>query len=466
MKLLKRSRLYCLIAGLALVYFVSGKAGLSLAFVNPSATAVWPPTGIAIAALLLFGYRLWPGVLLGAFLVNMTTAGSLPVCIGIAVGNTLEALAAARLSKVHANGRNFTNRTRDILKFVFVAGVASPIISATIGVTSLVVGGYAPRAASPQIWTTWWLGDATGAVVIAPLILLWVSNHRVHWEWRRLLEAAALLGCLLLIGAIVFGGVLLEGTRKYPLEYLCIPFLLWAGFRFGTRAAATATLLLAATAVWGTFHNLGPFAVGTPTESFFLLQMFIGVVAIMSLSLAAIFAERQSAEAHARILAVSDPLTGLGNYRKLIDTLESEIRRSDRTGRPFAFLVMDLDQLKKINDEYGHQTGDKALRRLASVLRNHCRSIDTAVRQGGDEFALIIPEADATAAAHVARRITERLKLDAGTPALSVSIGASVWPDDGHTIEQLLRVADQQLYKNKRRHHIPPIEVLAQHHVV
>jgi diguanylate cyclase (GGDEF)-like protein len=454
----KRSQKLAVIAGLAALYFLTGKLGLTLAFVHPSATAVWPPTGIALAAFLLYGYDVWPGVLLGAFLVNITTAGSLPVCLGIAVGNTLEGLAGAYLVNKRAGGRNFTDRTQDILVFAILAGMFCTTISATVGVSSLVLGGFATRADAMSIWATWWLGDAVGAMVVTPLALLWISKPRLHWRWDQFFEALILLVGLIVAGLVVFDGFLIAGGKNYPLEYLCIPFLMWAAFRFGQREAATATVVLAGTAIWGTFHDLGPFGVGTRSDSFFLLQAFIGVVAIMTLSLAAVFAERQSAEAQARFLAVSDPLTGLGNYRKLIDTLEAEIRRSDRTGRPFAFLLMDLDELKQINDTYGHQAGSKALKRLAQVLRNHSRSIDTAVRYGGDEFALIIPEADAQAAGYVARRITRRVAEDIETPPIAVSIGAAVWPQDGQTIEQLIRSADRALYEEKRRHHIPALE--------
>jgi len=450
---MKQSRKLAVIAGLAALYFLAGKLGLQLASVHPSATAVWPPTGITLAAFLVLGYDVWPGIFLGAFLVNITTAGSVPVCLAIAAGNTLEGLAGAYLVNQRASGREFINRTQGILKFAVLAGVVSTAISATIGVMSLSLGGYASWASFWPISGTWWLGDAAGNLVVAPLILLWISQPSLNWRWTQLLEASVLLVSLMVVGMMVFGGLFLAGEKNYPLEYLCIPFLMWAGFRFGPREAATATLILSGTAIWGTFHDLGPFAVETRNESFFLLQAFIAVVAVMTLSLAVLFAEHQRAEAQAQVLAVSDPLTGLGNYRKLIETVEQEIRRSDRTARPFALLLMDLDGLKQINDTYGHQTGSRALCRLAQVLRTHCRNIDTAVRHGGDEFALIIPEADEQAARQVAHRITVRLSEDSEAPPLSVSIGAAMSPRDGETLELLLRSADRALYEDKHSHH-------------
>ncbi len=151
-----------------------------------------------------------------------------------------------------------------------------------------------------------------------------------------------------------------------------------------------------------------------------------------------------------RRLAVSDPLTGLANYRRLIDVLASEIQRSRRTGRSFAVLLLDLDGLKTVNDRYGHLVGSRALCRLANVLRVHCRAMDTAARYGGDEFALVLPEASGEAAGRVAQRICQRLGDDGETPLLSVSAGAAVFPQDGDTIEKLLGAADRALYGMKR----------------
>lgn len=159
--------------------------------------------------------------------------------------------------------------------------------------------------------------------------------------------------------------------------------------------------------------------------------------------------ERKKAEEQLQLLAVTDPLTGLGNYRRLVEAVDAEVRRTGRTGRPFAVLLLDLDQLKKINDRYGHLIGSQALCRLAEVLRSFCRSIDTATRYGGDEFAVILPETTAAAARLVASRIRSRLAADILQPTLSASIGIAICPQDGDTMEALLRAADRELYEMK-----------------
>ena len=440
-------------AALAAIYFTAGKLGLSMAFVHPSSTAVWPPAGITLAAFQVLGYRVWPGIFAGAFLVNITTAGSVLTCLGIATGNTVEGILGAYLVTRFAKGRGAFDCGSDTFKFAILAGVVSTIVSATFGVTSLSLGGFAHWADYKDIWLTWWLGDGVGDILVAPFLLLWIANPRVRWTWAQIGELLALIGCLFIAGEIVFGEFLPRWPRNYPLEYLCIPFVIWAALRFGRREATTATVLLSGIAIRGTLHSYGPFAIGTRNESLLLLQAFMGIVGVMTLALAAMAAERRRAIEQIRNLAVTDPLTGLANYRRLVDVIEAEIRRFGRTGRSFTVLLLDLDGLKRTNDEYGHLTGSRALCRLADILRVHCRDIDTAARYGGDEFALVIPEAGPREAKQVAQRIRERVANDREPPPISVSIGAAVCPRDGETRDALLGAADRALYEMKHQAH-------------
>ena len=432
----------------AAAYFAAGRLGLSIAVAYPSSTAVWPPSGIALAAFLVLGFRVWPGVALGALLVNLTTAGSIGTSVAIAAGNTLEGLAGAYLVLRWANGARCFDRVQDTLKFAFLAGPVSTVISSTTGTTALVLGGFGRWLDYKPIWLTWWLGDQAGVLIIGPLLLLWSANFQLRWSWPRLSELAILLIGLLITAEIVFGPLARQG---YPLEYLAIPFLVWAALRFGPREAATVSLLLAGVAIRGTLHGLGPFSVGTKSESLLLLQAFMSIVAVMTLTLAVLTAERTRADEQIRSLAVTDPLTGLANYRKLIDVLDLEIKRFGRTGRPFSILLLDMDGLKAINDGFGHLVGSRALCRLGHILRVHCRDIDTAGRYGGDEFVLVIPETGRKQALQVAQRIQQRVLEDEERPAISVSFGTAVYPRDGETRDELLEAADRALYQMKRR---------------
>src|SRR5947207_2217697 len=272
---------------LTIAYVVAGKLGLQFAFLNASATPLWPPTGIALAALLLGGHRLWPAIFLGAFLVNVTTAGSLATSFGIATGNTLEAVIGIFLVRRFANGRRAFALPRTIFAFGVGAGFAATAVSATIGVSSLALGGYAPWPNLGPIWLTWWLGDAAGALVIAPFVIVW-ANERGFTESRRWAEALGAGLVMLAVATVVFSGAFQTGIRDAPLAFLCLPPLVWAAYRFGARGAASALLMLSAIAAMGTVRGVGPFAIGRPNESLLLLQAFLVTMSGTVLPLAAL----------------------------------------------------------------------------------------------------------------------------------------------------------------------------------
>jgi diguanylate cyclase (GGDEF)-like protein/PAS domain S-box-containing protein len=301
------------IAALTVVYFAAGKLGLKLAFLNASASPVWPPTGIALAALLLLGLRAWPAIFVGAFLVNVTTTGGIGSSLGIATGNVLEALLGAWLVQRFAGGRHAFDRPRNVFKFTMLAALGATMASASIGVATLALAGLAPVADAPPIWLTWWLGDATGAMLVTPAVLLWYTRPAPPRALRRSLEAAALFVLLLGVGGLVFGGLVPFQSKTYSLEFLCLPLLVWAAFRFGQREAALATLVLSAIAVAGTWAGLGPFREATRNESLLLLQAFLGVVAVTTTALAAVVAERRRIQSSLSLLetAVDSAVEGI-----------------------------------------------------------------------------------------------------------------------------------------------------------
>ncbi len=293
--------------GFVFLYFLAGKSGLYFASIQPNASAVWPPAGIALAACLLFGQRIWPAIFVGAFLVNVTTAGSVLTSLGIGAGNTLEAVAGAYLVNRFASGRDVFNRPQDVFKFMGLAALLSTTVSATVGVTTLSLGGYASWVHYPGIWFTWWLGDAAGDLLLAPLVVLWCTNPRLGLSRARRYEALLLFISLVVTGGVVFGGWLPADVQRHPIDFLCIPVLIWAAFRFSPRETATVSFVLSAIAIVGTLHGYGPFAAEIPNTALLLLLAFLGVTGLTSIAVAASVAQRRSADhARAGIAAIVD----------------------------------------------------------------------------------------------------------------------------------------------------------------
>jgi two-component system cell cycle sensor histidine kinase/response regulator CckA len=316
---------------LAAVYFAAAKLGLLAAVAQPVVSSAWPPAGIALAALLLFSVRLWPGIALGAFLLNASAGVSIAGAAGIAAGNTLEAVVGALLLTRAAHFRPSLERLRDVLALALFGGVVSTAVSATIGVVSLWLSGAITPAATRQLWLVWWSGDAIGVLVITPLLLTWATAHRsaTMSSIPRVLEAAVLFVALTTLTLLLF-------RNPFNYAYVVFPVVGWVAVRLGLRGVASATVLVSFIAIWWTVLGLGPFAGGeTPTQNLFLLQTFIGLLAVSGLVFAAVIAERQKAdearevlERRYRDLAASAPI---GIYRstgdgRLLDVNDAFVR--------------------------------------------------------------------------------------------------------------------------------------------
>ena len=279
----------------AAAYFLAAKLGLTLATVGVTVTLVWPPSGVAVAALLLRGRRVWPGVAIGAFLANATTVAPFEVALFTAVGNPLEAVVAAWLLTRVRDFSASLERARDVLVLTLLGAVIAPTVGATIGVAGLLTAGVVGASGALGAWLTWWSGDAMGILLVAPLILAWFTRPPKPASLQRLLEAGALVGITGLSGFLVFGG-LLPSRITSPLAYVAFPLLIWAAFSFEQRGAATASAVISAVAVWWTSRGAGPFARETLVLSLAHLSAFMGVATLTSLVLAAIVRERRRAD--------------------------------------------------------------------------------------------------------------------------------------------------------------------------
>jgi PAS domain S-box-containing protein len=281
---------------LCAVYFSAAKLALMLDAVSGFASPVWPPTGIALAALLIGGYRLWPGITLGAFLANWVSGAPLLPACGMAIGNTLEALLGAYLLQCLPGFRRSLDRLRDVLGLVALAAILSTLVSPIIGVSSLWLGGRLALSEFGYAWRAWWVGDMLGNLVVAPLLLTWADRPAVRWQIGAVAQAGPLGLFLVVVSLVVFGNLLSAEIHYYSHAYLILPGVIWAALQFGSRGTTLATIVVSVIAIWGTYVGYGPFVRGSRIESFLFLQSFMGVMAITGLTLAAVVGEHLRAE--------------------------------------------------------------------------------------------------------------------------------------------------------------------------
>ncbi|MCI4327511.1 MAG: MASE1 domain-containing protein [Thermoplasmata archaeon] len=271
-------------------YFAAGKVGLLLAIGNSSVSAVWPPTGIAIAALLLGDSTLWPAIFVGAFFVNLTTTWDVASSLGIASGNTLEALVGAYLANRFAGGRRMFEQPRNVLLFALLSGAGAAAVAATIGTTTLTLAHLARPGAVLNVWGSWWLGDAIGAIEVAPLILALaprVTRPRPVWGTPGRAEAGIVGAVTAAVALLVFARPTSTVLGGYPLEFLVVPPVVWGATRFGTVGAIGSVSAVSVIALVATVRGEGPFAAFPPDVALLALRVFIGSLVLTALLVAA-----------------------------------------------------------------------------------------------------------------------------------------------------------------------------------
>ena len=441
---------------LALAYFATGWLGLQMPYSGTHITLVWLPTGISVAALLVWGRVVWPGVLLGAFVVNLSIGSSWPLALGIAAGNTLGPLLCVRWL-THVGFHPAFDRQKDVASF-FVAAMLGMALSATLGVANLHLAGLVPWESLGPAWLSWWMGDAVGVLLVGPLLVTLNRNNLAQLIQDRkalLLWLAVALPVVWLAFVQDYG----ELGRSLPLAFLTLPLFAWAALRFGMTGASLAGLAFSVAAAWGTTSGHGTFALSNPHLSLGLLWMYMATTVVTGLLISALQTQRKLAEDEVTNLAFYDPLTRLPNRRLLMDRLHHAMAASARSGRCGALLFMDLDNFKTLNDTLGHDKGDLLLQQVGQRLVSCIRQGDTVARLGGDEFVVVLedlsdnPEDAASQTETVGEKILAALnqpyELAEHKIRSTASIGATLFTGRKNAIDELLQQADMAMYQSK-----------------
>ena len=457
---------------LAAGYSLTGIVGLSLAIPPGYATAVWPPSGIALAALLMWGPRVWPGLWVGSFLVNvavaLTTANvdmnltSLGIAASIAVGSTLQTLVAAYALQRWVGVAALFESGSATLAFTGITA-AGCLIAASWGAGTLLIAGVVDSSNFLDSWQTWWLGDLIGMLVFAPVFLTWRQSLQVGRRPWRVAEMFLSFALLAITVTIVFAAPMPAQGPARPLAFLPLPILVWIACRFRPSAVALAVCLVSMIAIAATANGAGPFGGVRTNESLLLLQVFIGLTAVTALMLTATMTgQRQSAREYQNLsaemeqLALSDELTGLRNRRGFLVLADQALRMARRTQAKCALVFIDLDGLKQVNDSRGHAAGDAMISSAAGVLNHVFRESDIVGRVGGDEFAVfaVLDEGDgATTIGHRLQAAIDQFNAQAApTMKLSMSVGIEELPRQSDIpLDELLTRADRAMYEKKRR---------------
>lgn len=374
---------WLIIVSLIIVYFVSGKLGLRLAFLNESVSPVWAPTGIAIAAFLLLGFRTWPAILIGAFLVNFTTTGGIITSLFIAAGNTLEGLIGAALSKRFIGKGNIFNKPGNIFKYLVFAGMFATAVSAYIGTTSLWLSGLTTWEEYSSVWFTWWFGDMGGAFLVAPFLILWVTDRQFP---KNIYQAIEVTLAFLLLFWLAYG-IFLQSSPELVIRtiivFIFLPVFVWIAFRFGPRETSTALLILYIMAAIGTLQGTGPFVRETPTQSLLVIQIFMGIMFIGKMPLAASALQiKESEEKYKKLISTSPDAILVTDLTGIIQVIDEQVLRqygfkseSEIVGKS-GFMLVANEDLKKTQDA------------LAEIIKNGKMSnIEyTSVRKDGSTF--------------------------------------------------------------------------------
>lgn len=375
-KIKKTSSKVILYPIILLIYVLTGKLGLSLAFINPSVSTVWPPSGISLAVFLILGIEVWPAIFLGAFILNMTTTGIVDLSLLIALGDTLEGILAAFIIQKFIPHNNIFNKPSYVFIYTILAGLLCTIIGASFDASALFLYGSVNEADFFPVMLTWWLGSIGGVLIITPALLLWNLNYKIRWTSFQILEALFVFSILIFFSLFEFALKLPSAFKFFPLTFISMPILIWIAFRFSPREIATALLVLSMSAVWGTLNVYGFFAGKDINHALLNVQIFLAISFLTVMPLAAAVLQQKKLK---EVLHINEE-----KYRILTNTASDAIMTIDEKNKIlfcnpavekiFGYTISELigKEITSLMPEYLRKRYKKRIGQyVSSGIKNH-----------------------------------------------------------------------------------------------
>jgi diguanylate cyclase (GGDEF)-like protein len=421
------------------IYFGAARISLALAIPPGYATAVWPPSGIALAATLLLGPRIWPGIWFGAAAANLMVETSSLTAALIAVGNTLEAVVGGMLIRRYIRDPWHFDRAEDVVAFIALCAL-SATIAATVALVPLTLTHSLSWGEMLRNWWTWWQGDVSGIIIVTPLILSWSSYRTPAWPPQKSLERVC-FAALLILAVFTISRDDATHFAPFSLTFVTLPFIIWAAFRFDQREVTSAIATACGVAVWYILERRELFGSVPLNELLLILLTFISMVVTTGLVLVTVVDERRRAvdelrRTHEQVLQ-NDPLTTLANRSLFYERLAQHVRAADPKRDKFAVCIFDVDRFKTVNYTFGRQAGDSLLKEIAARMQQASGDPARLARISANGFALIITNVHSDEDA--ARRVDQMLRSCFDLPfsigeqelRLSTKAGLALFPNDG-----------------------------------
>ncbi|HHC25431.1 MAG TPA: sensor domain-containing diguanylate cyclase [Desulfobacterales bacterium] len=434
---------------IAAVYVLAALASEFFQLPNTDHPILHPQSGVALAAVLLFGYPALPGVFIGSVLSLILAGDAFLFSLFASIGNTLAVFLGSffifQYKEFSPNLKNYGS----VFFLILFGVIISPVVAASINIAGMFFLDISPLETLPSIWAAEWTRHMLGTLVFSPFLLVWLGSPFPDVDLRRVTEGILIFAAVAGIELLLFLSRV-DSETAYTISFLLIPLLIWASVRLDSHCSTILNFIAAGFFLFG-ITNLNDSLLNNSFTAFFPIVSVMSTMLVTSLIISASMSVLKKAQKNLSFLSTHDALTGLYN-RLFFDT---EIERLENSRLyPISIIMIDVDDLKGVNDTYGHSTGDQMLKDLADIFKKVFRQEDIISRIGGDEFVILLNNSDESVAKEAIARIQlqqENYNKEHPDLPLSVSIGVSV-AQEGESLVEHLQLADKKMYEDKNGH--------------